>query len=58
MRLITWGAVLSCALACVSAPAATRTHEYMLDNGLKLLVQEDHRAHVAVVQEWYRVGSS
>ncbi|MBK8957936.1 MAG: insulinase family protein [Proteobacteria bacterium] len=58
MRLITWGAVLSCALACVSAPAATRTHEYMLDNGLKLLVQEDHRAHVAVVQVWYRVGSS
>lgn len=38
--------------------AADRTHEYMLDNGLKLIVQEDHRAPVAVVQIWYKVGSS
>ncbi len=38
--------------------AAERTHEFMLDNGLKLLVQEDHRAPVAVVQVWYKIGSS
>ncbi len=38
--------------------AADRTHEYFLSNGLKLVVQEDHRAPVAVVQVWYRVGSS
>ncbi|HZC00167.1 MAG TPA: insulinase family protein, partial [Gammaproteobacteria bacterium] len=30
----------------------------MLDNGLKLVVQEDHRAPVAVSQVWYKVGSS
>ena len=58
MRLLPLGAVLYCALSCLSVQAASRTHEYLLDNGLKLIVQEDHRAHVAVVQVWYRVGSS
>lgn len=38
--------------------ASDRTHEFMLDNGLKLVVQEDHRAPVAVVQIWYKVGAS
>jgi len=33
-------------------------HEYRLDNGLKLLVKEDHRAPVVVTQVWYRIGSS
>ena len=40
------------------AVAGNRTQEYKLDNGLELIVQEDHRAPVAVVQVWYRVGSS
>ncbi|MDH5409406.1 MAG: insulinase family protein, partial [Gammaproteobacteria bacterium] len=30
----------------------------MLDNGLKVLVREDHRAPVVVAQIWYKVGSS
>jgi len=34
------------------------THEYTLDNGLKLVVREDHRAPVVVSQIWYKVGSS
>jgi zinc protease len=33
-------------------------HEYQLDNGLKLIVREDHRAPVVVSQVWYKVGSS
>lgn len=33
------------------------TKEYKLDNGLKIVVREDHRAPVAVAQVWYRVGS-
>jgi len=33
-------------------------HEFMLDNGLKLVVKEDHRAPVVVSQVWYKVGSS
>ena len=32
--------------------------EYTLDNGLKLLVKQDKRAPIAVVQIWYRVGTS
>lgn len=32
--------------------------EYQLDNGLKLIVKEDHRAPVMVSQVWYKVGSS
>jgi zinc protease len=37
---------------------AGATHEYVLDNGLKVIVREDSRAPVATVQVWYRVGSS
>jgi zinc protease len=32
--------------------------EYTLDNGLKVLVKQDKRAPIAVVQLWYRVGTS
>lgn len=31
---------------------------YQLANGLKIFVQEDHRAPVVVSQVWYKVGSS
>ncbi|MBI6703093.1 M16 family metallopeptidase [Pseudomonas viridiflava] len=34
------------------------THEFTLDNGLKVIVREDHRAPVAISQLWYKVGSS
>jgi len=37
---------------------AAATQEFTLDNGLKVVVREDHRAPVAVTQVWYRVGSS
>lgn len=44
---------------CVSLPAmAQDVHEYKLDNGMKILVKEDHRAPVVVSQVWYKVGSS
>lgn len=33
-------------------------HEYQLDNGLKVVIKEDHRAPVVMTQLWYRVGSS
>jgi len=38
--------------------AAGPVHEFHLDNGLKLIVKEDHRAPVVVSQVWYRVGAS
>lgn len=33
-------------------------HEYQLENGLKIVVKEDHRAPVVMTQVWYRVGSA
>lgn len=36
---------------------AADIHEFNLKNGLKLIVQEDHRSPVVVSQVWYRAGS-
>ncbi len=33
-------------------------HETMLDNGMKILVKQDKRAPVAVIQVWYKIGTS
>ncbi len=35
-----------------------QVHEFRLDNGLRILVKEDHRAPVVVSQIWYKVGAS
>lgn len=46
-------------LATTVVCAADRmVHVYQLDNGMKLIVKEDHRAPVVVSQIWYKVGSS
>jgi len=45
-------------LPLVTAADAQPTHEFFLDNGLKVIVREDHRAPVVVSQLWYKVGSS
>ena len=37
---------------------AAATSEFSLDNGLRIIVREDHRAPVVVSQIWYKVGSS
>lgn len=65
--LALWAAASAAIAAPASAPAAqpdtdapsrSSTHEYRLDNGLKVIVREDHRAPVVVSQVWYKVGSS
>lgn len=38
--------------------AKAQVHEFMLENGMKVVVKEDHRAPVAVSQVWYKIGSS
>ena len=38
-------------------PYSERVHEHLLANGLKVLLLEDHKAPVGVLQLWYRVGS-
>ncbi|MEZ5534631.1 MAG: pitrilysin family protein [Thiolinea sp.] len=65
--LLTGLALLSAAVLYSSTLAADDTesvsvpkvpvHEYELDNGLKVLVKQDKRAPIAVVQLWYKVGS-
>ena len=46
---------LFCLQAVQAAPVVT---ESQLPNGLRVLVQEDHRAPVVTTQVWYKVGSS
>jgi zinc protease len=60
MRLL-----LSAALLLLSGPVLAeslvtenRVHETVLDNGMKVIVKEDHRAPIMVSQVWYKVGSS
>ena len=55
-----WGWLMVLLLAgTVSAdPRSAGVHEFTLDNGLKVLVQPDHRAPVISAMLWYRVGSS
>ena len=48
-----WGIVL--VLAVGSAQAAVT--DITLDNGMRVIVQEDHRAPVMVSQVWYRAGA-
>ncbi len=39
------------------AARSPAVHEYRLDNGMRVLVKEDHRAPVAVSMLWYGAGS-
>ena len=47
------------ALLLAFAPALGQAaiQEFKLSNGMKVIVQEDHRAPVVVSQVWYRAGS-
>jgi zinc protease len=49
--------LLAAALAVPPSAMAT-VSEFMLDNGMKVLVKPDRRAPVVVSQVWYRVGAS
>jgi len=44
-------------LAMLPALTFANTHEFKLDNGMRIIVQEDHRSPVVVSQVWYRAGS-
>ena len=56
-KLIT---ILSLALFFTAASALAKgaVHEYTLENGMQVIIKEDHRAPIAVSQVWYKVGSS
>ena len=42
---------------CNSINVHAEIQEFKLSNGMKVIVQEDHRAPVVVSQVWYRAGS-
>jgi len=46
------------ALAAGLLAACSTVQEATLENGLKIVVKEDHRAPVVVSQVWYKVGAS
>ena len=39
------------------AANAQETHEFMLKNGMKVIVKEDHRAPTVAHMVWYKIGS-
>jgi len=41
----------------ITVSAGISVQEFKLDNGLKIIVQEDYRSPVVVSQVWYRAGS-
>lgn len=66
-RLLGTGLVLSLLIACggpASDPSAGTVDivdipysKYVLDNGLRLIVHEDHKAPIVAVNVWYDVGA-
>ena len=52
-----WLAALITA-AAFNIQADGKVQETVLDNGLKVIVKEDHRAPIVTSQVWYKVGSS
>lgn len=50
--------ILLLALSLLSGQILAQTQQFTLDNGLKILVREDHRAPIAVSMIWYNVGSA
>lgn len=49
--------LLFLAIVVFPLPVSADVKEYKLDNGLKVLIMEDHKAPLAVFQIWYNVGS-
>ena len=57
MRKFLWGSLVWAVCGAGGALAETVT-DFTLDNGLQVVVIEDHRAPVAVQMIWYRVGAA
>ena len=61
MQRVLWSAVGALALAAAplvaQAPANVPIEQYTLENGLTVILAEDHSAQVVAVDVWYDVGS-
>ncbi len=49
--------VVAGGLVAASGPAYAKITERVLDNGLKVIIKEDHRAPTAIQMIWYKAGS-
>lgn len=56
-RYFSFSGLLFLSNLLVSFAAFANPYEYLLDNGLKLIVKQDHRSPVVVTQIWYQAGS-
>ncbi len=54
----TFCSLLLCLFSLTALAGGDKVEEFMLDNGMKVIVKPDHRAPVVVSQVWYKVGSS
>ena len=43
---------------CLPMQAQAKVSNFMLDNGMQVVVVEDHRAPVVVHMVWYKVGAA
>jgi len=58
VRRVAFTCLLFAFLIASTKPAgATSVREFVLDNGLKILLLEDHKSPAVTFQVWYRVGS-
>ncbi len=58
MRIRTYLILVLCSILCVPALADTKpAEEFKLNNGMKIIVKEDHRAPTVAHMIWYKVGS-
>lgn len=61
MNLLLRTACIATGLLTLSSPVLAQPsplHDFTLDNGLRVLVREDHRAPVVTSQLWLKVGAS
>lgn len=56
-RFFSFSGLLLISSLLIAFPAFADPHEYLLDNGLKVIVKQDHRSPVVVTQIWYKAGS-
>jgi len=57
VRIVVPSLLIVSLLAASAAPADDRVVAATLDNGLRVLLLEDHRSPIVSFQMWYRVGS-
>lgn len=59
LKLVAVGLLMLPIMSASGKPSTENSiTETVLDNGLKILIKEDHRAPVVVSQIWYRIGGS